>query len=455
MPALAIRNATLIDGTGAGPAPGTTILAGTGGRITAIGPDARLTVPEGVQVIDAAGAHVIPGLMDANVHLVAARTPDTLLDFRGRYHELALEAAELTLKYGLTTVFDTWGPAGPLTTARDAIDTGTAQGSRIFCAGNIIGLGGPLSRDFTDPGTVLQRDTVAEINAVWEEGTGPRLASMTVEEVADRVAEYIERTGVDFVKYAGTDHRGEMYFLMFSEAAQQAIADTARRHGKTVQAHTTTVESLRIEVSVGADLLQHGDITVEQPIPAALLDEIAEKNIPTAALVVTDRHLAWSGEKLDGAMRDARRIADINQRELIARGARLLLTTDGFAYGPRIKEHPGFRAGTLRDEVPDLPVQLGLSHLHWIRGALERGMTPMEALRSATAYPAEAYGVAADVGTLEVGKYADLLVLDANPLDDASAYGRLRHVVKEGRLVDRDSLGKSLQLATDPGATAS
>jgi imidazolonepropionase-like amidohydrolase len=369
MAKLAIRHATVIDATGADPVPDATVLVGDDGRIEAVGRDASVTVPDGVEVVDASGCHVIPGLTDANVHLVASRTPDTLLDFQGRYHELALEAAELTLKYGLTTVFDTWGPAGPLTTARDAINTGAATGSRIFCAGNIIGLGGPLSADFMDPGTVLQRDTVARINEIWEEGTGPRLASMTVQEVAARVDEYIERTGVDFVKYAATDHRAEMYFLLFSENAQQAIVDTAHRHGKTVQAHTTTVESLRIEVALGADVLQHGDLTIEQPIPDALLDEIVAKKLPTASLVVTDRHLAWSNEHNTGAMKSGRQMADINQRALIARGARLLLTTDGFAYGPRIKEHPGFRAGTLSDDVPDLPVQLGRSHLSWIKGA--------------------------------------------------------------------------------------
>jgi hypothetical protein len=206
---------------------------------------------------------------------------------------------------------------------------------------------------------------------------------------------------------------------------------------------------LRIEVEVGCDLLQHPDVTEHRPAPGALLDMIAERDIPSAALVVTNRHLEWALAWGD-SMSEPRRMADINQRELIKRGARLLLTTDGFAYGPRIKNHPSFRAGTLKDDVPDLPVQLGRGHLHWLEGALERGMAPMEVLRSATQYIAQAYHVADVVGTLEPGKAADLLILDADPLTDVSAYRQVRSIYQAGALVDRASLGTNLQLASDP-----
>lgn len=451
MSSLAVRNATIIDATGAAPIAGATIVI-ENGTITAVGTDA--VVPEGAEVIDGTGRYVIPGLMDANVHLVASRTPDTLLEFEGRYDELAREAAELTLKYGVTTVFDTWGPTAPLIATRDAINAGEIAGSRVFCAGNILGLGGPLSDDFVAPGAFLQRDTVAQINNVWERGMGPQLAARSVSQIADATAVYIEETGVDFIKWAATDHlatAGGMIFMMFSEAAQQAIHDTAHSYGKTTQAHTTTVDSLRISVDIGVDLLQHGDLTVGQPASGELLDRIAEQRIPTAALVCTDAYLAWSGSSQAGAAFHPVRVnGDHNQRGLIERGARLLLTTDGFAYGPRIWDHPGFRAGTLTpDSVPDLPVLLGFSHFHWLQGAAERGMGAMEMLRSATSHIAEAYGVSDKLGTLEVGKVGDLLVLDADPLADPAHYRRIAHVVKEGVVVDRDALATNLQLGVD------
>lgn len=451
MSTIAIRGATIIDATGAAPMPDATILV-EAGKISAVG--ANIDIPVGVEVIDGTGKYVIPGLMDANVHLVASRTPDTLLEFEGRYEELGREAAELTLKYGVTTVFDTWGPTAPLIATRDAINAGEFDGSRIYCAGNIIGLGGPLSDDFVAPGAFLQRDTAARINAVWERGMGPHLATKSVAQIADATAAYIEETGVDFIKWAATDHlatAGGMIFMMFSEAAQQAIHDTAHRYGKTTQAHTTTVDSLRVSVDIGVDLLQHGDLTVGQPAPPELLDAIAQKRIPTAALVCTDDYLAWSAASPAAATMNRVRVnGDINQRGLIERGARLLLTTDGFAYGPRIWDHPGFRAGTLSpDSVPDLPVLLGFSHFFWLKGAAERGMAPMDMLRSATSHIADAYGVAETVGTLEVGKLGDLLVLDADPLADAAHYRQISHVVKEGKVIDRDSLARNLQIGVD------
>lgn len=452
MTGLAVQGATLIDGTGASPLENGTIVIDRDGRITGIGRDAEVRIPAGTEVLDGRGRYVVPGLMDANVHLVATRTPDTLLEFEGRYEELALEAAQLLLKYGITTAFDTWGPAGPLTVVRDAINAGERLGARILCAGNIIGLGGPLSDDFFSVRDVIEDATVKRINSVWEHGTGPELSNMTAEQVGERTAEYLESTGVDFIKWSATDHRSNASgtFYMFTDRQQRAIAETARRCGKTFQAHTTTVESLHLEVELGADVLQHGDLTLDQPIPDELLDRIAERRMPTAALVVTDRHLAWSAKTpAASAMHRMRIWADINQRQLIARGARLLLTTDGFAYGPRVSEHPGFRAGTLSPETPDLPVQLGYSHLHWMQGAVERGMNTMEVLRSATSHIADAYGVSDIVGTLEAGKLGDLLILGSDPLRNVSAYGDIVHVIKQGRCVDRDELAKDLLLATD------
>lgn len=456
MSTLAVRGATIIDATGAAPIADATIVI-EDGKITAVGTGA--TIPAGAEIIDGTGKYVIPGLMDANVHLVASRTPDTILEFEGRYEELAREAAELTLKYGVTTVFDTWGPTAPLIATRDAINAGEIQGSRVFCSGNILGLGGPLSDDFVAPGSFLQRDTVARINAIWERGMGPHLAARSVSQIADATAAYIEETGVDFIKWAATDHlatAGGMIFMMFSEAAQQAIHDTARSYGRTTQAHTTTVDSLRISVDLGVDLLQHGDLTVGQPASNELLDRIAEKQIPTAALVCTDDYLAWSGSSVAGAgFHPIRANGDHNQRGLIARGARLLLTTDGFAYGPRIWDHPGFRAGTLTPEsVPDLPVLLGFSHFFWLKGAAERGMAAMEILRSATSHIAEAYGVAETLGTLEVGKVGDLLVLDADPLADPEHYRQIAHVVKDGAVVNREALATNLQIGVDRLATS-
>lgn len=447
-PGLALQHATLIDGTGAAPVPDATILI-KDGKISAAGPSGTVDVPAGAEVRDLSGAYVIPGLMDANIHLVSARTPDTLLEFESRYEDLAFEAAELALKYGLTTVFDTWGPAAPLIKARDAIEAGERTGSRFFCAGNILGLDGPMSQDFFTSGLTFEPETLERINRVWEVGCGTNLISMTVDQIGAAVANYIDSTGVDFIKYASSDHRTEG-FLLFSEKAQQKIVQVCHEKGRLVQAHTTTVESLRMEVEAGADLLQHPDITAGTPIPEQLMNKIVERQLPCMTLFVTERYLGWLGETKPESAAE-REVSDQNNRAFIKSGARVLLTTDAFAYGQRVKKHAGFRPGILEDSVPDMPTQIGRGHFLWIRAAWERGMDPMEILRSASAYIAEAYGKGDSYGTVTPGKAADLVVLDADPLAAPENYGKIRDVIKDGITVDRAKLGANRALADDPG----
>lgn len=445
---LVLQHATLIDGTGTPPVPDATVVI-ENGLVSAAGPAASVETPPGAEVRDCSGAYLIPGLMDANIHLVSARTPDTLLEFEGRYEELAFEAAEIALKYGLTTVFDTWGPVTPLINARDVINAGKRVGSRFFCAGNIIGLEGPMSEDFFKTGSTFEPETKKRVNEVWETGCGTNLISLTVDQIGERVADYIDATGVDFIKYAASDHRQEG-FLLFSEKAQRRIVEVCHSKGLLVQAHTTTVESLRMEVEAGNDLLQHPDHTADTPIPEELMDEIVARQLPCMAMFVTERYLAWLTDAKP-EMGARRAVTDQNDRTFINRGARVLLTTDAFAYGQRVKNHAGFRPGILEDSVPDMPTQIGSAHFLWIKAAWERGMDPMEILRSATAYTAEAYGKGDLYGTVTPGKAADLVVLDADPLAAPENYGLIRDVVKDGVIVDREALGADLLLADDPG----
>jgi imidazolonepropionase-like amidohydrolase len=306
-----------------------------------------------------------------------------------------------------------------------------------------------MSEDFFKTGSTFEPETKKRVNEVWEAGCGTNLISMTVDQIAEAVSGYIDAHDVDFIKYAASDHRAEG-FLLFSETAQRALVEVCHAKGLLVQAHTTTVESLRMEVEAGNDLLQHPDQTGLTPIPDELMGQIVAKQLPCMALFVTERYLDWlRGAKPD--MGAKRTVADQNNRAFIERGARVLLTTDAFAYGQRVKNHAGFRPGLLEDGVPDMPTQIGRAHFLWIQAAWERGMDPMEILRSATAYPAEGYGKGDRYGTVVPGKAADLVVLDADPLAAPENYAKIRDVIKEGVTVDRAALGTDLQLADDPG----
>src|SRR5688572_14655055 len=118
MTSIAFIGATQIDGTGSEPLRDSAIVS-TNGRITWIGPASQLEV-DNVRQVDVRGKYVIPGLLDANVHLVLVRDPDILLRFEaGWYDDLVLEAAQIALRAGFTTVFDTWGPLESLRRVRD------------------------------------------------------------------------------------------------------------------------------------------------------------------------------------------------------------------------------------------------------------------------------------------------------------------------------------------------
>src|SRR5262249_42619293 len=126
---------------------------------------------------------------------------------------------------------------------------------------------------------------------------------------------------------------------------------------------------------------------------------------------------------------------------------------DAGVFGPTATGHPLFDTYT---SMPDPPYRMGDTHLCWLRAAVERGMEPMRALQSATRNIAEAYGVLDELGTLEVGKHADLVVLDADPLSDPASYARIAHVVKGGEIVDRDRLPQRRVLTVaDSAASAS
>jgi len=432
---LAIVGATLLDGTGVVPRPSATILV-EGERIVAIG-DGSLEIPRGARRIDAPGKYVITGLMDANVHLFYVNTPDHLVRYEGRYEAVIAEAAQIALRSGVTTVFDTWGPRAALTVVRDQINRGERVGSRIFFAGNIIGLGGPTSADFFPIARqVLGTAEADAMDARWEQGVGADLLWCTPEEVRSRVRRYIAEGDQDFLKYAGSGHT-HMQFIAFSEPVQRLIVEEAHFAGLTVQAHTTSPESLRMEIEADADLLQHPDITGAAPLPPDLLERMVKQQLPCAAMFVTQRYLDWNLKNGQQPMKSFRQIQARNDRDLVAAGARLLLTTDGGVLPPDTADHPLLSAAVLAE---DSPTVLGEGHFRWLEAAAELGLSPMEALKAGTSNVAHAYHVAEDLGTVEVGKLADMLILDEDPLTDSRHYRALHTVIKGGIVIDRETL---------------
>jgi imidazolonepropionase-like amidohydrolase len=452
---LALVGATIITGTGAAPIANGVIVV-DGSKITAIGPRATTTVPPDAQVIDAPGKFITPGLVDTNVHLVLMIVPEFYAKYEDRLEDVALQSAQVALKYGVTTVRDSWGPLAPLLAVRDRINRGEVPGARTLVAGNIVGLGGPFSVHFLGPrGLAAPEDLQRRINAMWEVNVGPRLLLLTADEVRREMRRYLDR-GVDFVKVAVSSHGISPESLMFSPAVLRAMAEEVHARKLVFETHTATLESLRVAVEAGVDLLQHPEslgsfadeadrqAMGEREIPDELLTAIKAKGIFCSVLTVSDKRINLIREREGrdplfrglSASRYQTRLR--NLVKLVRAKAPITMATDNGPQAPELGPRP-------------MSPLIGRQHFDTLEDLVLAGMTPMEALVAATKRGAEACR-RTDIGTLEPGKLADLVVVRSDPLQDIANMRRIDLVMKEGVIVDRDRLPTRRVLAFDPEA---
>jgi imidazolonepropionase-like amidohydrolase len=473
---LALTGVTLIDGTGGPPLPDATLVV-AGGRITAMGRRAETRVPSGALVVDAAGKYVVPGLIDTNVHLSLyggiAERYETLARYHARQREIVLEAAQLQLRYGVTTVRDSYGVLPPLVAVRDAVAAGQAVGPRILAAGNIVGWGGPYSVSFSlirESGLTLFQE---QVNDEIAQDVGEELVDLTPDELRTAIRGYLDK-GPDFIKYGGTAHFSRPSFIGFSPEAQRAIVEEAHARGRVAETHATTVDGLRLAILAGIDLIQHPEVLGTRELPDDLVRLIVERRIVCSMLINTITGDAWQrhlksrdeararraeAEKKTGAVRPLRTAAERRQREaeeglelelrrtnaqkLIAAGALVTVGTDNYwAAAPELTRTP-------KPETQDH----GIGTILAIEGLVELGMTPAQALVAATRNGAVASRGVEQFGTLEIGRRADLLVLDANPLEDIRHLRRLSAVYRDGRRIEHEQLPRQRVLSRPPAAT--
>jgi imidazolonepropionase-like amidohydrolase len=269
---------------------------------------------------------------------------------------------------------------------------------------------------------------------------------LTPEEVASEVRTYIGK-GIDFVKYASNEHGPQSAgaFLEFTPRVQELIVEEAHRAGTTAQAHCMSVEGLRIAVEAGCDLITHANITGPRPIPETTLELFAKRRTGAVIFPFTQKRLDWffAEESKGGALGTALphtmyRAADTNARNFIRSGAPLLLANDAGVFPPELVTEPAMAQWVGADM--DNYLDLSQGHFFWFKAMEEKECAPMAMLRAATRNIAVAYGVDKDLGTLQVGKIADLLILDSNPLEAAENYRSIHMILKDGVAVDRDAL---------------
>jgi imidazolonepropionase-like amidohydrolase len=463
----AFTGATIIDGNGGKPIANGVILI-DGGKIKAVGPASRVSIPSGTERIDVSGKYIVPGLMDANVHLVPWPSW-TYIEFLARYENnfqaITAEAAQIALKHGFTTVFDSMGPAPPEMVVRDRINRGELEGARIFVAGDIVG----FRAVFTTPESIASASKAfqARINAQFEMNGGPDLAWMTPEQVHDEMVKYVAR-GVDFVKYGATGDDpplnsavGQEAVLRFTPAQQRAMVEAVHAAGKIIQTHQTSAEALRIVVESGVDMAQHCAHTGRSRIPEATIQLMLQRKFycGTQWGLLNDKQLqqvrdqSFPGSDKDNGKPDIDYGVE-NAVRLIKAGVPELVSTDAGTIDPDVAKDFGPDGGP--GGLGGHASLIGEAEFIDMQAMQQRGMTPMMILQAATRNIAAAYHKLDAFGTLEAGKSADLIVVDADPLADIQNLRKLSIVVKEGRTIDVAALPRNPILtseeAMNPGA---
>ncbi|QUY63953.1 amidohydrolase family protein [Gulosibacter molinativorax] len=440
---IAIVGGTLIDGNGGVPVPETTVFI-EDGRITKVGSTDQIEVHPNIRQIDAQGKWILPGLVNGNVHLLDGIMMmgrggiEYLARFEGNYYKVIEEAAQIALRGGVTTVFDTWNALEPVTIARDRIASGAAEGARIFFAGTLIGMGGPFTGDFMRPSmqarTVMSRTFADRMDAMFEVGMGRHLSTLPPAEVRPLIREYLER-GVDFCKIAVTDHLVGLLgfrapYFTFSERVLDVLVDEVRRAGVPLLTHTTSLEGLNTAIERDADLMIHATMTGQAPIPEETIEKLLEKQLWSEVQPTTIAQQAWM-DSVDHPFADfSGRVHHENDVRMIKAGVPLVLGTDAGCTDPDILEDMS------QGELHERPWTLGEDHFVWMQAMVEKGMDPMAAILAGTANPAKAYRKFDELGSIDVGKLGDVVVLDQDPLADITNMRTLSHVVKEGREID-------------------
>lgn len=375
------------------------------GRIAAVGRD--VAVPDGARLVDLSGHTVLPGLIDLHTHLMGspaglAEHPGTFLF---RYPERAVLLgsvhARRTLMAGFTTVRDVGAPATSALALRDAINEGMLPGPRI-----IVGIGIGTTGSHCDPTTGLKP------------GTGDFDAFRGyVFDGADEARAAVRRAvrdGADMIKICATagvlSLSDEIGPAQMTPAELEAVVETANMLDRRVAAHAHGIEGIRNAVRAGVHTIDHASV-----LDAAVLREMRERGtfvVPTMMAFTSVMAMADAGRLPPGPTRKA-----LDIRPLVRDSHRLAFRSNvniAFGTDAGVAEHG--------DNAQEFALMV------------EAGLPPARALLSATRVAADALGRLEDLGTIEVGKRADIIAVPGNPLDDISVMERVDFVMKDGRV---------------------
>jgi imidazolonepropionase-like amidohydrolase len=401
----ALHCPALVD-TAAGKLLGASTVVIAGNRIREVA--AGSTTPEGARVIELpAGSTCLPGLMDMHTHLTSETSRDSYSEgFRLNDADIAFKGAvfaERTLMAGFTTVRDLGERGvGVSVSLRNAVNQGMLKGPRIFTAGKSIATTG----GHADPTNGTRRGLLPD--------PGPEEGVVNNVDDARKAVRQHYKDGADLIKITATG--GVLSYAKSGDNPQftveevKAIVATAKDYGFTVAAHAHGKEGMRRAIEGGVTSIEHGTQMDADLYP--LMKKHGTWYVPTiiAGTFVSEKATA-----------EPTYYPEIVRPKALAIGPKIK-STAGAAYKAGIKIAFGTDAGVFPHGQNAREFEL----------MVEAGMPPMFTLQAATTHAAELLGVSDDLGSLSAGKFADVVAVPGNPLEDISVMKRVSFVMKDG-----------------------
>lgn len=378
-----------------------------GGRVVRV--EQGYLAPEGAEVIDLKDAFVMPGLIDTHVHLDGELDPPTSYaeELYMNPSDYALRAtvyAKRTLDAGFTTVRDLGaGHVEVIVGLRNAIDRGWVPGPRIYAAGKAIGTTGGHS----DPTNGVRRDLRGD--------PGPKEGVINGPEDAYKAVRQRYKDGSDVIKLTVTG--GVMSLAksgdnpQFTDEELAAIMAAAKDYNFVVAVHAHGAEGMKRAIRAGVDSVEHGTYMDRE------------------AMGLMKRHKTWYVPTISAG----RWVG-----ELAEQPGRLpeVVRVKAAAIGPQIQDTfaRAYDAGVAIAFGTDAGVSPHGANAREFEYMVEAGMPALEALQSATINAATLLRAADEIGSLQEGRYADIVAVNGNPLDDISEMNRVIFVMKGGRV---------------------
>ena len=358
----------------------------------------------GDKVIDLKNRTVMPGLIDAHVHLEDQTSPDRQLrGFTQNMADIAFNStvyARTTLMAGFTTVRDVGG-RGVNISLRNAINKGLVVGPRVYTAGKIISSTG----GHADPTHGYRDGLHADPEYTETVADGKDACIKAVRQMYKEGADLIKITASGGVLSLEKDGLG----AQFSDEELRAIVETARDYGMRVAAHAHGADAIKRAIRAGVTSIEHGTFMDDEAI--ALFKQHGTWYVPT---IIAGKSVADSAKKPGY-------YPPVVAAKALAVGP-VIQGTFAKAYKAGVKIAFGTDAGVYAH---------GKNWMEFIY-MTEAGMPAMEAIKCATVNASELIGVSDKVGTIEPGKWADIVAVEGDPLTDIHAMGQMRFVMKDG-----------------------